>query len=134
MKSKYVGYLKEAKAKINTENNIKQTDKRRKAVNNVCYEISKKRWPHPKDAFDKIQEECIKNGLVIVQEDNTKWAGIWSAGKPGKENSENFRIAFLTDDGTDANVQHTLIDNCLLAFQWYKGGDTGNWEVNCYLS
>lgn len=131
MKSQFISYLKEAKK---DETTIKQSDKRRKAVNNVCYDVSKKRWPHPKDAFDLIQDAMIKNGLVIVQEDNTKWSGIWSAGKPGKENSETFHIAFLKDDGTDPNLMHDPISNCLLAFQWYKGGDQGNWEVNAYLS
>jgi hypothetical protein len=126
-------FMSEAKTKVK-DNNIKQNDKRRKAVQNVCYDVSKQRWPHPKDAFDKIQDACLKNGLVIVQEDATKWSGMWSAGKPGKENSETFELAVLKDDGKDPNSMHDLIDNCLLAFQWYKGGDEGNWEVNAYLS
>jgi len=127
--SKYLKYLKEAKAKAK-ENKLKAPE--RKKLGNITYDVSKIKWEHPLDAFDKIQEEFMKLGFIIVQEDDTKWAGVWSKGKPGKENHERFNFARLVSD--DPNELQDTITNSVLVFNWYVADEKVKTEINAYVS
>ena len=115
---------------------LKQSDPMRKKVNKACQAASRTRWKHPKDAFDDIQTACKNAGLVIVDEENSEWSGMWSAGK-SEQHETTFMLARMDsqeDKGHGYKPYTQTIENAMLVFQWYKDETQKTWEVNAYLS
>lgn len=89
----------------------------RKQVGNILYAISRTR--HAGIPIDLIDEALRMTGYKLIQEDGTDWSGMFC----GREGSCTIRIATL--DGE-------LVENSLLALQWYKM--TQKFEINAYMS
>lgn len=89
----------------------------RKEVGNILYAIS--RTKHAGIPIDLIDEALRMTGYKLIQEDGTDWSGIFC----GEKGDCTIRIATMGGD---------LVDNSLLALQWYKM--TTKFEINCYMS
>ena len=68
-----------------------------------------------------------KFGIVVLQEDNTRWSGLLI----GPEGSMNLPLAKA--EGKGPEDMHVPYNNSMLAFQWYQM-ESGNYEINAYLS
>jgi len=117
----------------------KLSPKDRKAAVAGLYEISKKKWQEI--PWEEIKQALSKGGLIVLQEDDTPWTGMFL----GTKGDEKMRIAYadsetlrhiLLDEDPDKTVFDTKfipIENSFLILQWYKDGMT-KYEINTYLS
>jgi hypothetical protein len=70
-------------------------------------------------------------GLIILQEDNTEWDGLLL----GRDESVHFDIAPVDSaQKQEWGTTYTPISNAQLILQWYKMDQTGNYEINTYIS
>lgn len=81
----------------------------------------------PLDIIENILE---KYGLLILQEDNTAYEGIFT----GEEGRAQIALGYI-DTAHDENgiKAYTPIDNSMLILTWYKMG-SGKYEIVSYLS
>jgi hypothetical protein len=85
---------------------------------------------HPHVPWDAIETVLGKQGVVPLQEDNTKWEGVFM----GAQGKESIDLA-PKDSG---KPQHGLTvyepyGNTMLVLNWYKM-DSGRYEVVSYVS
>ena len=81
----------------------------------------------PMDLIENILE---KYGLLILQEDNTAYEGIFT----GEEGRAQIAIGFISTAYQEDNITfYTPIDNSMLILTWYKMG-SGKMEIVSYLS
>ena len=67
--------------------------------------------------IDEIDESLRKRGFLLLQEDNTPWAGMLL----GAEGSTTFTIGRLAGSTTVNGIEtYTPIENSMIALSWYK--------------
>jgi hypothetical protein len=95
----------------------------KKRMNKDLAEIS--RNYHRAIPLDDIFKSLKKEGVVPVQEDMTPWAGLL-LGRDGRASIELVR-------SDEFGIYHPVA-NAMLVLSWYKMEQTGNYEVNAYVS
>ena len=106
----------------------------REVINKQLYELTtpehKTRFFHS-IPFQDIMNILSTQGLVILQEDNTEWQGMLL----GRSESASFEIASVdTAQKQEFGTTYTPISNAQLILQWHKMDNTGNYEINTYVS
>ncbi len=117
--------IKEAyKENSNTINSPKYLNpKIKKDINGELHDISKRY--HAEFPIDEIFDILTRRGIVVLQEDNTKFEGFFLG-----ENAQTFFP--IAPVGSENNEFYTPFKNTALAFGWYKM-PSGNYEVTTYL-
>lgn len=69
---------------------------------------------------------CEEEGLVPLQEDNRRWSGLLC----GDDSRAVFPLgaADTVEDGVYKPTKHTLL------LSWYRRSETGNYDINMYVS
>ena len=100
----------------------------RKKIGNVLHEISTKK--HEEIPLTKIFQTLEDWGLVVLQEDNTKWGGFLC----GDEGQCTFEIGWKTSEYelNDCKFYEPINSTCL-CLSWYRF-HTGRYEITTYLS
>lgn len=75
------------------------------------------------DIMDALEEL----GIVVLQEDNTRWAGMFV----GRQGSADFELGDLDSEEKDGTFHR--VQNSMLRMTWYRF-DTGRYEIVAYLS
>jgi len=111
---------------------MNQKDRRivSKAVQKVLKETYFKQIP-----LDALGDALVDSGMIMLQEDNTEWAG-WLCGEKGRA---FFRIAPISSGIVDENIQeefYTPYENAGLLITWYKCESRydSKYEVIGYIS
>lgn len=84
----------------------------------------------PLEDISQALKEC---GLVLLQEDNTEWAG-WLCGEEGRA---TFSIGgYVTKRDESEDPMYIPFDNTMLLLTWYKCSSRtdGKYEVIGYLT
>lgn len=81
--------------------------------------------------WDKIEKILEDNGVVALQEDNTKWAGLFS-GRDGKATIDLAPLESARSEGRPSTF-YTPYTNTMLVMTWHKM-DSGRYEVVVYVS
>jgi hypothetical protein len=104
--------------------------KTRKSVNKIICHIP---TYHNEIPLQFISEILKANGLVLLQEDNTKWSGFLC----GESATVSFDLGWLCSNEcapyTDYRKTFEKIENACLRLQWYKM-PSGRYEINAYIS
>lgn len=102
---------------------------RRKASNAVSKVLKQTYFPYiPIDAIFDALRGC---GLVVLQEDNTEWAGFLC----GSDEHVLFTIAYASSVHIENGLRtYVPIDNAGLFISWYKDDQRKNIEVIGYIS
>lgn len=96
----------------------------RKRINAGLYEVCKNYQPHiPLDNIRKVLE---REDLLLLQEDNTSWAGLLC----GADAHANFDLGFIGSQDKDG--RYTVVKNCSLHLSWYKM-PSGRYELTAYV-
>jgi len=136
------GFKPPFKIKIAQEEGITQKIYKRNRLDTTTREVLNKQLydlttpEHKTRFFNSIPLQDIINilstqGLVILQEDNTEWQGMLL----GRSESASFEIASVdTAQKQEFGTTYTPISNAQLILQWHKMDNTGNYEINTYVS
>ena len=114
--------------------------KDRTKINNGLWTISKQKWATI--PFDEIKKAFAAAGMILLQEDDTPWSGMFLGAKGeaklnfGYADSETVQHIILDEDPdkTIFNMRFEPISNSLLILQWYKDTGMTKYEINAYLS
>jgi hypothetical protein len=80
--------------------------------------------------IEEIDAVLNKNGLLLLQEDNTPWDGLFT----GAEGHAQIAIGYLnTKTQVNGLDSYTPIENSMLIMTWYKM-QSGKYEIVTYLS
>lgn len=96
----------------------------RSKLNNDLHPIGAKY--HDKIPLADIEKILAKYGIIMLQEDGTKWEGMFL----GREGRDKFDIGY--EASKDGEI-YIPIENSVLVMSWYKM-DSGRYEVNPYIS
>jgi hypothetical protein len=97
----------------------------RRKIGNELHPLTTHFW----DAIplDKVEEVLFNHGLVLLQEDNTRFSGLLLG-------RESYTVFPLGDVATvDEKGIYTPIKSGLY-FYWYRRDETGRYEINMYLT
>lgn len=98
--------------------------------NKVNRELSKLPNYHEGIPLDLIENILEKYGLLILQEDNTAYEGIFT----GEEGRASIGLGYInTAHDENGLTAYTPIENSMLILTWYKMG-SGKMEIVSYLS
>lgn len=98
----------------------------RKKVNKELRELGDY---HPEIPLDKIEDILEKYGIVLLQEDYTKWSGFLL----GEESNTYIEIGYINTARQENDITfYTPIINSKLSLSWYKM--QGRYEVISYLT
>lgn len=75
-----------------------------------------------------IEEVLEKHGIVMIQEDFTKWSGM----PTGRDSGTDFDLAFSHSKDKDS-YKNGVIHNAVLAMSWHKM-TSGRYEIVVYLT
>lgn len=81
--------------------------------------------------INEIADALAKVGVVILQEDNTEWSGIFVG------SSGNVTLALgPIESGEKVNgiMTYQSYSNVMLALQWYKESPRKKFEINGYIT
>jgi hypothetical protein len=99
----------------------------RKKINRELSALPNYHQGIPVDVIENILE---KYGLIILQEDNTAYEGIFT----GEEGRAEIALGHInTAHEENGLTAYTPIDNSMLIMTWYKMG-SGKYEIVSYLS
>ena len=96
----------------------------RKKINAELHPIGAKY--HNQIPFGDISDILKKYGLVVLQEDRTKWSGFLT----GRDGNDTFDLGYA--ESSDDDGQYTVIDNSRLVMSWYKMS-SGRYEIVVYV-
>jgi hypothetical protein len=102
--------------------------KTRKSINAKLHDLCTQLYPSI--PLDQIETFLEHDGYLMLQEDNTKWAGMLI----GREGREVFELAdsFVYETVNNEKV-YTPLENAMLVLTWYRY-KTGRYEVVSYVS
>ena len=93
-------------------------------------ELSKLPNYHVGIPLDLIESILEKYGLLILQEDNTAYEGIFT----GRDGQASIALGYInTANEKDGITFYTPIENSMLIMTWYKM-ESGRYEIVSYLS
>lgn len=108
----------------NTINSPKYLNaKTKRDINGDLHDISN--WYHTQLPIDKIFGVLEKRGIVVLQEDNTKFSGFFL----GENAQTYFPVAPI---GSENNEFYTPFKNSVLTLGWYKM-PSGKYEITTYI-
>ena len=81
---------------------------------------------HAEIPLGDIQKILEKYGLIMLQEDRTKWSGFLL----GRNSQGFFDLGYK--ETADEDARYTRIDNTTLNLSWYKM-PSGKYEIIAYL-
>lgn len=96
----------------------------RKKINAELHPIGTKY--HDKIPFGDILDTLKKYGLLVLQEDRTRWSGVLT----GRDGNDTFDLGYI--ESGDDDGQYTVIDNSRLVMSWYKMS-SGRYEIVVYV-
>lgn len=99
---------------------------KRKASNAIAKYASKNYFSTPSDPVTAADDALRAVGYRLVQEDGTDFSAIFT----GREGRASIRISPV--DAPDS--PKSMVNNTMLAVQWYKMDKSNKYEVNMYLS
>ena len=83
--------------------------------------------------LDEIFKVLEKNGIVVIQEDQTEWSGLLVGGVRRTE-MVNFNLGWKDDYKTEhGSKRYMAIPNAVLVMTYYKM-QSGKYEVIAYVS
>jgi len=98
----------------------------KRQVNKVLYQISRTKYDSIplSDIFNTLK----RNGLIVLQEDNTEWCGLLC----GSNEQVYFDVAWESSEYESDGCKFYIPIKAKLSLSWYKY-ETGRYEITTYL-